>query len=198
MGSSFELLALPARIVPAARMSDEEFLAFCEANDSYQFEQNEKGEIIVMSPVSPKGSNLEGYIFRELDLWVERTGKGFAVNANAGFRLPDTSLRLPDAAWISTERWKSLTPAEQERFGQFCPDFVVELCSPSDRATRVEKKMAKWMSNGAQLAWLIDPVRKLAIVYRPGKSPETVVRPEFLDGEGPVEGFRLKMERFWA
>lgn len=54
-----------------------------------------------------------------------------------------------------------------------------------------------WMSNGAQLAWLIDPVRKLAIVYRPGQKPETKRRPDFLDGEGPVEGFRLKMERFW-
>jgi hypothetical protein len=39
-------------------------------------------------------------------------------------------------------------------------------------------------------------LRKLAIVYRTELPPETVVRPEFLEGEGPVEGFRLKMERF--
>ena len=58
--------------------------------------------------------------------------------------------------------------------------------------------MGIWMANGAQLAWLIDPIRKLAIIYRPGQAPETKLRPKFLDGEGPVEGFRLKMERFWA
>jgi Uma2 family endonuclease len=198
MGSSFELLALPAKIVPAARLSDEDFLAFCAANEPYQFEQNEKGEILVMTPSRPKGGNLEGYVFRELDLWAERTGSGFAVNSNTIFSLPDTSLRMPDAAWISSDVWESLTPEEQEKLPHFCPEFVVEVRSPSDRATAVEKKMGKWIANGARLAWLIDPVRKLAIVYRPGVASETLVRPELLEGDGPVPGFRLKMERFWA
>jgi len=198
MGSSLELLTLPARIVPSARLSDDEFLAFCQANEPYQFEMNERGEILVAAPSGMKGGNLEGYVFSKLDDWVERTGNGFAVNSNAGFRLPDTSLRLPDAAWISSERWNSLTPAQQEKFGQFCPDFVVEVRSPTDRAATVEKKMLKWMANGAQLAWLIDPIRKLAVIYRPGQPPETKLRPEFLEGDAPVQGFRLKMERFWA
>jgi Uma2 family endonuclease len=198
MGSSFELIALPAKIVPAARMSDEEFLAFCEANEPYQFEMNEKGEILSTPLIGPKGGNLEGYVFRELDSWVEQTGKGFAVKANAGFRLPDSSFRIPDAAWISSERWNSLTRAEKRKFGQFCPEFVVELHSPRNKASKVERKMRMWMANGARLAWLIDPIRKLAILYRPGRTPEVIVRPEFLEGEGPVEGFRLEMERFWA
>ena len=198
MESSLELLPLPARIVPAARMSDEEFLAFCQANEPYQFEMNERGEILMMTPLGLKGGNLEGYVFRKLDDWVEQTGNGFAVDANTGFRLPDTSLRMPDAAWISSERWNSLTPAQQEKFGEFCPDFVVEVRSPSDRVAAVEKKMGRWMVNGAQLAWLIDPTRKLAIIYRPALPPETKVRPEFLDGDAPIGGFRLKMERFWA
>jgi len=71
MGSSLELLALPARIVPAARLSDEEFVAFCQANEPYQFEMNERGEIVMMTPMGGEGGNLEGYVFRELDLWVE-------------------------------------------------------------------------------------------------------------------------------
>ena len=82
MGSSFELLALPAKIVPAARLSDDEFLAFCAANEPYQFEINEKGEILVMTPSRPKRGNLEGYVFRELDLWVDQAGRGLAVNSN--------------------------------------------------------------------------------------------------------------------
>jgi Uma2 family endonuclease len=198
MGSSFELLTLPAKIVPSAPLSDDEFLAFCEANEPYQFEINEKGEILVMTPSRPKGGNLEGYVFRELDSWAERVGGGLAVNSNTIFRLSDSSLRMPDAAWISPERWSSLTPAEQEQLPRYCPDFVVEVRSPSDRAATVEKKMGRWIANGARLAWLIDPIRKLAIVYWPGGTPESKARPEFLDGEGPVEGFRLKMERFWA
>ncbi len=135
---------MPARIVPADRLTDDEFLAFCQANEPYQFEMNERGEILVTTPLGLEGSNIEGYVFRKLDDWVEQTGNGFAVNANGGFRLPDSSLRLPDAAWISSERWNSLTPAQREKFGQFCPDFVAEVRSPSDRAAAVEKKMLKW------------------------------------------------------
>jgi Uma2 family endonuclease len=198
MGLSLLELPLPIRIVPAAPLSDDEFLAFCRDNEPYQFEQDAKGEIIVMTPTGGEGGNLEGYIFRELDLWVERTGLGFAFNANVCFRLPDKSLRMPDAAWVTLDRWNALTKSEKRKFPPFCPDFVVELRSDSDRAKALEEKMQIWMSNGAQLAWLIDPVRKLAIVYRGGQQPKTLLKPEVLEGEGPIAGFRLEMERFWA
>jgi Uma2 family endonuclease len=198
MASALDLLTPPVRIVSGARLSDEEFLAFCRAYEPYQFEQDEYGQIIMMTPAGARGANLEGHLFSVLDAWVQATGNGFAVNSNAGFRLPDTSLRLPDAGWISTQKWNALSEQEQEGFPQLCPDFVIELRSPSDRAPAVEKKMAKWMRNGAQLAWLIDRKRKLVIIYRPNRAPEILHQPEVLEGEGPVAGFRLKMERFWA
>jgi len=198
MGSCFEILTLPAKVVPSAPLSDDDFLSFARASEPYRIEMNAEGEIIVMTPTGAEGGNLEGYIFRELDFWVERAGNGFAVNSNTAFRLPDKSIRIPDAAWISPERWDSLSKEQKKKFPPFCPDFVVELRSESDRAKTLERKMNVWMANGAHLAWLIDPIRKLAKVYRPGVKSETLIQPEFLDGEGPVGGFRLKMERFWA
>ena len=48
--------------------------------------------------------------------------------------------------------------------------------------------MADWIANGAELAWLIDPERRLAIVYRAGRAPETLQEPQLLRGEGPVQG----------
>ena len=91
MGLSLLDLPRPIKIVPAAPLSDEEFLAFCRANEPYQFEQDAKGEIIVMTPSGGEGGNLEGFIFRELDLWVERSGLGYAFNSTVCFRLPDKS-----------------------------------------------------------------------------------------------------------
>jgi Uma2 family endonuclease len=58
--------------------------------------------------------------------------------------------------------------------------------------------MDQWMTNGAQLAWLVDPIRKLSIVCRPGQQPEMLHKPEVLEGEGPIAGFRLEMGRLWA
>jgi Uma2 family endonuclease len=87
MGSLLELLGLPSKIVPAAPRSDDEFLTFCKANEPYQFEMNDRGEILLAPLIGLKAANFEGYVFRELDRWVEETGHDFAVNANVGFRL---------------------------------------------------------------------------------------------------------------
>jgi len=35
------------------------------------------------------------------------------------------------------------------------------------------------------------------VIYRPGQEPETLLQPEFLNGEGPIAGFTLKMQRLW-
>jgi len=48
---------------------------------------------------------------------------------------------------------------------------------------------------GGATGWLIDPQRKLAMIYRPGRESEILIQPEILRGEGPVSGFELKMQR---
>jgi hypothetical protein len=37
----------------------------------------------------------------------------------------------------------------------------------------------------------------LAMIYRPGQEPGTLLQPEILAGEGPIAGFSLKMQRLW-
>lgn len=196
-GLSLRSLHFPVVLRPCRPLTDDELLEFCAANDSLRIERTPAGELIVMTPAGGKTSNREGYLSRELDLWTERDGRGIAFNANGGFSLPDGSVRAGDAAWLSLEKWNSLTPAQRDRFVPFCPEFVVELRSPSDSIRDLESKMADWIANGVQLAWLIDPERKLALIYRPGREPETLLQPEAVCGEGLVDGFVLKMQRFW-
>ncbi len=189
--------AFPVVLRLSQQMDDDALLEFCAANDSLRIERNPAGELIVTTPAGGKTSNREGYLSRELDLWTEHDGRGIAFNANGGFSLPDGSVRAADAAWLSLKKWNSLSVEEQSRFVPFCPEFVVELRSPSDSLSELETKMAAWLANGAQLAWLIDPQRKLAVIYRPGQEPETLLQPETLLGDGPIAGFFLKMQRFW-
>ena len=190
-------ISFPLVLRTPKSLSDDQLLEFCAANDLLRIERNPAGELIVMTPAGGKTSNRELFLGRELDIWAERDDHGIAFNCNGGFSLPDGSVRAPDAAWLSSEKWNSLTSEEQAKFIPFCPEFVVELRSPSDSLADLEQKMSDWMTNGAQLAWLIDPLRKLAILYRSGQQPETLLQPEYLKGEGPVSGFILKMQRLW-
>jgi hypothetical protein len=48
-----------------------------------------------------------------------------------------------------------------------------------------------------ELGWLIDPARTLAMIYTHGAEPRTLLSPEFLEGSGPIAGFRIEMREFW-
>jgi Uma2 family endonuclease len=188
---------LPVILRPLRPFSDEELLAFCSENEIPRIERTAEGDLILMTPAGTRTSNKENYIARELDIWTEREGNGVAFNSNIGVVFSDLTLKVPDAAWVSRAVWNDLTDEQKDSFLPVCPEFIVELRSPSDRISQIEAKMEFWMSRGAQLGWLLDPQRKLAMIYRPGCEPETLLNPEFLDGEGPITGFRLKMQRLW-
>jgi len=198
MGLSFEGLTLPAKIVPAAPLSDDEFIAFSRAHKPYRFEKDAAGEIIVMTPVGQQGEERELDLAAELRAWARADGRGRVNGANAAWNLPDGSTKSPDASWTSNEQLQRFTAEEREHFLPICPEFIAEMRSKSDSIVVLQEKMGLWMANGAQLGWLIDPYTATAYIYRPGQQLETLLRPGVLEGEGPVAGFRLEMGRFWA
>ena len=152
-----------------------------------------------MTPAGPDTSRLNMILASELMVWARQDGRGTVFGPDLGVRFADKTLRAPDAAWLSVELWDPAKSKGKKARGYLpiCPEFIVELRSPSDRASKIEAKMEFWMSRGALLGWLIDPRRKLAMIYRPGQEPETLLQPEFIDGDGPIQGFRLEMAEFW-
>jgi Uma2 family endonuclease len=191
-------LQLPFTFRPARPLTDEELLAFAADNSGVDFEVDADGTVTVMIPSKPKGSRLNQIFAAELTLWARRARLGEVFGPDLGVRFDDGVLRSPDAAWLSAEKWRQ----HNERAGDgreyltVCPEFVAELRSPGDRASKVEAKMEFWMSRGAELGWLIDPARTLAMIYTPGAEPRTLLCPEFLEGSGPIAGFRIEMREF--
>ena len=190
-------LPFPITVRPPVRLTDEELLLFCESNDVMRVELEPNGDLTVMTPAGPGSGSLNAYLTTQIGNWSEADGRGVHFDSSSGFRLPDGAMRSPDASWISHERISALTRLEKRGFWRICPEFLVELVSESDSRSTVEEKMRMWISNGAQLAWLIDPYSAEAIIYRPNADPEKLTRPEYLLGEGPVAGLRLPMKRFW-
>jgi len=199
-GLSLANLPLPVTIHPARPLTDEELLRFCEENDGVEIESDADGSITVMTPAWAETSWLNQLFSAELTVWARLSGQGVVFGPDLGVRFPDKVLRGPDVAWLTRERWNAVRKLKKKDRGflKFCPEFVAEIRSENDSASKVEAKMEFWMARGAQLGWLIDPKRKLAMIYRPGQEPETLLRPEFLEGDGPLAGFRLEMREFWG
>ena len=111
--------------------------------------------------------------------------------ADTGFTLPNGAKRGPDAAWMSRERWNRIPEEQQEKLAPVCPDFVVELRSPSDRLSDVQAKMEEYIANGARLGWLLDPFDNCATIYRPGRPPERIENPTVIHGDPVLPGFHF-------
>lgn len=197
---SIDLLELPMPVVvrPQKPITDEELMHFSRRNRPYRVELNNAGEITVMTPVGGIGSNFEFLITAAFARWMEDGADGVSFSPSAGFRLRDGSCLSPDGSWISSARWNSLTPAEQKTFPPLCPDFLVEVCFQSDSRRAMEAKMQLWLDNGAQLAWLVDPIDANVTIYRPNQTPETLDHPDIVRGEGSVTGFELRCTRLWS
>ncbi len=189
-------LSLPITLRPAGLPDDRQLAAFCEANEEFEVESDADGSITVMSPAFPKTSRLNQVLNAELAVWARQKG-GYVFGPDLGIRFPDRTMRGPDCAWLSPAKWELFAPAKRKSFLPFCPEFIAELRSDADRASTAEAKLEFWMSRGAELGWLIDPLRKLAMVYRPGQEPRMLLKPDWIEGEGPIAGFRLRMDDFW-
>jgi Uma2 family endonuclease len=190
-------LPMPATVRLATPMTDVELIAFSRRNRPYRIERNAKGELEIMSPVGFEGGQRELFAGARLLVWAEEHG-GHCVSSNGGFTLPDGAVRSPDACWVSDARIAQLTEAQKKGFAPVCPEFLIEIISESDSRAAVEAKMEMWIANGAKLAWMIDPFAADLTIYQPGQAPRHVVRPDWVEAETVVPGFRLETSRLWA
>jgi Uma2 family endonuclease len=198
MNVAFPDTALPARVRPEIPMTDDDLFDFCQENELLRVERDANGDLLIMSPSGLDGevSNLD--LATELNIWARQDGRGRSFGNNAGFTLPDGSMRSPDAAWTSWEKWNSVPLVERKKFGRLVPEFIVELRSETDRLRPLQAKMQMWIDNGVELAWLIDPERRVVEVYRLNEAPEAHENPTSMQGTGCISGFCLVMNLVWG
>ena len=182
---------------PAITMTDEQFEQFCAQNDVLRIERNCEGVIEIMPPVSLETGSKELDIGADLKHWARIDGSGIAGSPSVGFTLPNGAVRMPDASWVSRARYDRLMPEEKRPFPHICPDFVVELRSPSDRLSVLQAKMEEYMANGARLGWLLDPSTRQAHIYRPGAPVEILDNPESLSADPELPGLTLDLKPIW-
>lgn len=188
---------LTLNIPPAVGLTDEQFYQLCIANEPWQLELTQTGELIIMPPTGGESGIRNSDLTTDLNLWNRQTKLGKVFDSSTEFKLPSGAYRCPDAAWVKLERWEALTKDEKRRFPPICPDFVIELRSESDALDKLRTKMREYQENGASLGWLIDPQTPLVEIYRPGQDVEVLNfsfdHPPQLSGEEVLPGFVLDL-----
>ncbi|WP_421654709.1 Uma2 family endonuclease [Leptothermofonsia sp. ETS-13] len=189
------MIALNLR--PTLQLTDEVFAQLCQQNPELRLERTAQGELIVMSPAGSESGRQNLSLSAQLWYWNQQAKLGVAFDSSAGFTLPNGAIRSPDAAWIEQTRWDNLSPEQRRKFAPLCPDFVLELKSPTDELSILQAKLQEYMNNGAQLGWLIVPETQQVFVYLLGQDVRVFYRPNTLTGDPVLPGFAMDLIPIW-
>lgn len=189
---------IPPHLIGLTRpVTHEEFEELCAEYPDLRLELTSSAELIVMTPPGPKTSKRNSNLTYQLERWARNDGTGVCFDSSAIFALPNRARRSPDSSWMRREKWDSLSEREQEGSAVYCPDFVMELRSRTDRLPTLLNKMEEYIANGALLGWLIDPHKRRVYVYERGKEVVVLENPTVVAGNPLLPGFELQMEEIW-
>jgi Uma2 family endonuclease len=188
---------LTLNLRPTIQLTDEEFEQLCRSNPDLRLERSAKGELVAMSPTGSESGRYNAGLVTDLTLWNRQARLGVTFDSSTGFTLPNGAIRSPDASWIEQSRWDALSPEQKRKFAPICPDFAIELRSPSDELNPLQDKMQEYLDNGLRLGWLIDPINQVVEIYRLGQAVEILQKPATLTGEAVLPGFVLNLAFIW-
>jgi Uma2 family endonuclease len=182
---------------PVISMNEDNLFDFCQLNSHLRIERNSRGELIIMSPAGSETGNRNAKLMQQLANWTDRNSTGIEFDSSAGFILPNGATRSPDASWIKLTKWNALSDEQKTKFAPICPDFVVEIRSPSDSLKTLQDKMQEYLDNGASLGWLIDRQNRQVYIYRNHKNIECLDNPVTVSGNSVLSGFTLDLTKIW-
>jgi Uma2 family endonuclease len=186
-------MSATAPIEPLGMTAEELF----ELPDDHVRHELVEGELRTMPPAGFDHGRLALRIGARILDHVEQHDLGEVLAAETGFvlrRSPDT-VRAPNVAFVAADR---VPEGAVRGFPELAPDLVVEVVSPTDRASEVAEKAAMWLDAGVRLVWVVDPQARLAAVHHPGGLVTVLREHGVLDGEDVLPGFRLSLAPLFA
>ena len=184
----------------AGKLTEEQidrwFVQFHELNEGrgFDLEMTAEGELIISPMVNMDGAFAEAETTTDVTLWARQNG-GRVPSSRGIVRLPDGTRVEPDVAWLSPSQMAELGPIAAGKSITVCPAFVAEIMSGTDTLRPLQRKMERYIANGAQLGWLIDPYRRQAHIYRAGEAVEILDDPENISGDPVMPGFVFEIRR---
>lgn len=122
----------------------------------------DEGVIVEMPPSRKKNSIIAMRLGRLLGNFVEPNDLGYISGPDGGYRLSLNTLRQPDVAFISKERYGTLEGVEFE----IAPDIAIEVVSPREDTFR---KVTQYIAAGTRLVLTVDVDHELIHTWQPAK-----------------------------
>lgn len=152
-----------------------------------------RGRVVREPPPATLHGRLQSRIAYLIETYEQARGGRGAVAVGSGFLLavdPPT-VRGPDVSYVAAERIPEA--GSEEPYWQMGPDLAVEIVSPSNLWTEMQRKVGDYLAAGTRLVWVVDPPTRTVTVYRPGAQASRLEAGAELDGGEVLPGFRVAL-----
>jgi len=154
----------------------EEFLAMPEDEPALEFECGR-----VTQKVAPQAyhSVMQVVLVERINRLVTPKKRAFAFS-----ELRTTFEQRSYVPDISVYRWSRVPVDEQGRVVQrftTVPDVAIEIASPGQSSNFLTRRCIWYTANAALAAVLVDPQDESVVVFRPGRTPASLQRGDYLE-----------------
>jgi Uma2 family endonuclease len=142
-------------------------------------------------------SRFAAFMVAALIAHLEMHDLGAVLGADAMMRLFPGLVRIPDAAFVSWERY----PRKKRRRGEIptvAPDLIVEVLSKSNTRKEMARKLREYFKAGVRLVWYVDPGKRTVTVYTAVDRSTVLTEDQTLDGGDVLPGFSLSIRDWFA
>jgi Uma2 family endonuclease len=149
------------------------------------------GELVM----SPKNNFIHGRICSRLLIALGNFNNahrlGVILDSSTGFWMFNRNCRAPDVSFIPRSRIEALKfNLSSRKFFPGAPDLAVEILSPNNTRSEMDRRLRDFFASGTQLAWLIDPDTNSVEVCRSLTQRRLIGPGGELEGEDLLPGFR--------
>jgi Uma2 family endonuclease len=148
--------------------------------------------MVVREPLpSPYHGRSQALLAYRLSAFVEEQALGvvFTEIGVVTSREPGT-VRGPDVAYFSFQRLPDPLP---KSFFETAPSLIVEVVSPSNSVPDILRKVAEYLEVGTEMVWVIDPIKRSAIVYYDEREIRLLSEDDLLVGGEVLPGLSLRL-----
>ncbi|MBI5930093.1 MAG: Uma2 family endonuclease [Chloroflexi bacterium] len=163
------------------------------------------GERISVSPQVTRSGRIAGRLFRFMANHSDENELGEVFSEVPFVITPQLNWvkgsRVPDIMFIRAERLAVLAesdPEWEEKPLTIVPDLVVEVVSPTDRLTKVNRKISRYLKDGVLVIWLVDADSKTVTIYKQGQTNlERLTVDDMLSGGEIIPGFEVAVSKLF-
>jgi Uma2 family endonuclease len=146
------------------------------------------GEIVEKLPTQLHGF-IVSLLSRFFGNYLERNPIGWEL-AEAHYQLPgDDFSPIPDFSFVLSDG-RTLTARGA---APYMPELAVEIQSPDDSQSKMERKKDAYLARGTKIVWLIYPTARRVDVFKPGEAKRELREGDTLTGDDLLPGLEIKV-----